>query len=314
MAEKTKALEAAQPTYSQRFIIAVVKEFGATVGGNLELSPYKQVLAQHLFIAVDTALKDLEANRLKKRDEGGTPIIWANINMNKLAIDAVHRVELGLDALIPGHIYPIPYLSGKTGKYDLDLRIGYIGKDYYRRKMAVVPPIDIIYQLVHKKDKFIPKMTPGAESYEFDIVEPFDRGEVVGGFGYIIYADKSRNKLILVSKADFDKSRKKSGSDKFWGPYEEQMQYKTLVNRVTSKLPVDPEKVNASYARVEIDEAREASEREIGENANRELIDVTGSAEEGPGEMSEEEKAEIMAAEAAEAQHGSAQAGAGPDF
>lgn len=274
MNDKAKMeIERKQPTYSQRFTVAVVNEFGATIGGKLELSPYKQVLAQHVFIAIDTALKDLEANRQKK-DKDGLPIIWTNVNMNKLAIDAVHRVELGLDALIPGHIYPIPYLNGKTGKYDLDLRIGYVGKDYYRRKMATDRPVDIIYQLVHKKDVFKPSMMPGAETYTFEITEPFDRGEVIGGFGYIIYADTSKNKLILVSKADFDKSKKKAGSDKFWGAYEKEMQYKTLVNRVTSKLTIDPEKVNASFAQVEIDEAQEVSEREIEQHANREYIDV----------------------------------------
>ena len=270
---KETAVQKAEPTYSQRFTLAVVKEFGATIGGKLELSPYKSVLAQHLFVGIDSALRDLEANRQKK-DKDGLPIVWANVNMNKLALDAVHRVELGLDALIPGHVYPIPYLNGKTGKYDLDLRIGYIGKDYYRRRMATITPKDIIYALVHKKDKFTPKMMPGAESYELEITDPFDRGEVIGGFGYIIYQDTTKNKLILVSKADFDKSKKKSKTNDFWGPYEEQMQYKTLINRVTSRLSIDPEKVNASYAQVEIDEAREASEREISQHANRGFIDV----------------------------------------
>lgn len=287
---QTKEIQKAGSTYSQRFTVAVVNEFGSTIGGKLELSPYKQALAQHLFIAIDTALKDLEANRLKKGKDDSPPIVWANVNMNKLAIDAVHRVELGLDALIPGHIYPIPYLNGKTGKYDLDLRIGYIGKDYYRRKMATVPPIDIIYRLVHAKDKFVPIVQPGAESYTLEIPSPFDRGEVIGGFGYIIYQDKTKNKLVLVSKSDFDKSRRKSGSDKFWGPYEKEMQFKTLVNRVTAKLPIDPEKVNASFAQVEIDEAQAESEREIEQHANRELIDVTESAKETePEQLSEEE-------------------------
>ena len=283
-------------TYSQRFTGMVLREFGDTIGGRLELSPYKQALAQHLFVGIDAALKDLEANRIKKGKTNDLPIVWANINMSKLALDAVHRVELGLDALIPGQIYPIPYMNGKTGKYDLDLRIGYVGKDYYRRKLATHPPKDIIYQLVHESDEFIPIMTPGAESYSFTIKSPFKRGPVIGGFGYIVYEDPARNKLILVSRDDFDKSRKASGSDKFWGPYEAQMQYKTLVNRVTKHLAIDPEKVNVSYAQVEIDEAREASEREIHENANGEVIDVQGT-----WTPSEEEKQAIEEQERSEA-------------
>ncbi len=306
--------EVKQPTYSQRFTGMVVREFGSTVG-NLELSPYKHVLAQHLFIGIDTALRNLEAKRLKDGKEG-KPIAWANINMNKLAVDAVHRVELGLDALIPGHIYPIPYFNGKLGLYDLDLRIGYVGKDYYRRKYTTVPPVDVIYQLVHAKDKFVPIVQPGAESYTFEIPLPFNRGEVVGGFGYIVHEDPSKNKLILVSKADFDKSRNAAKSKDFWGPYEREMQFKTLVNRVTSKLPIDPEKVNASFAAVEIDEAQAESEREIAQHANGDLLDVTGTGGENGGEMSEEEKAAIMEEEALMDQAGKQPqaAGKGPEF
>lgn len=290
MSQKKKdetSIQKQEPTYSQRFTAAVVREFGSTVGGHLELSPYKAALAQHLFVGIDTAMRDLEANRIKKGNQG-LPIVWSNVNMSKLTLDAVHRIELGLDALIPGHIYPIPYLNGKTGKYDLDLRIGYVGKDYYRRRMATSPPKDIIYQLVHETDEFVPVMAPSAESYTFTIKNPFKRGPVVGGFGYIVYDDPTRNKLVLVSKDDFDKSKKVSGSDKFWGPYEAQMQYKTLVNRVTKHLSLDPEKVNTSYAQVEVDEARAESEREIEEHANGEVIDVDGT-----WEPSEAEKKEI---------------------
>lgn len=297
-AEKKKEETAVQknaPTFAQRFTAKVINEFGATVGGSMELSPYKQALAQHLFVGIDTALKEHEARRIKSGDNKKLPIVWANIDMQKLALDAVHRIELGLDALIPAHIYPIPYLNGKTGLYDLDLRIGYVGKDYYRRKMAVTTPKDIIYQLVHENDRFLAIMRPGGESYEFEIGNPFSRGKVVGGFGYIVYEDETRNKLVLVSKDEFDKSRKASKTNDFWGPYEEQMQYKTLVNRVTKHLPVDPEKVNVSYAQVEVDEARAESEREIEQHANGQVIDVAGSwvpSDEEQKEIQEREKAE----------------------
>jgi len=250
----------------------VVKEFGNQVG-TLQLTPYQQRLAQHLFISVDTSLKRLEADRQSKNGSK-TPIVWNNVNMEKLAIDAVHRIELGLDALIPNHMHVIPYLSGKTGKYDLDLRVGYVGKDYYHRKMAIEPPLDIVYELVYEKDHFKPIKKTAAnkvESYEFDITDPFDRGAVKGGFGYIMFEDATKNKLILVSKADFDKSKKKAQSDKFWSSYPVEMMFKTLVHRVTSKLNIDPEKVNASFMQVEMDD----NQREIDEEANKgPIIDI----------------------------------------
>jgi len=278
--EQIKEVAKVEPTYSQRFTNMVVREFSRELG-NLEMTPYQERLAQHLFIGVDISLKKLEADRLKK-DTKKLPIVWTNVNMEKLAIDAVHRVELGLDALIPNHIHTIPYLNGKTGKYDLDLQIGYVGKDYYKREMALVPPKDIIYRLVYANDVFDPIMQ-GADNaidtYKLQIPNPFDRGEVIGGFGYILYDDPTLNRLIIVSKASFDKSQKKAQSDAFWGPYTEEMQMVALVRRVTAKLNIDPRKVNASYLKVEVAEAADSAEREIEEKANQEIIDINNEEE-----------------------------------
>ena len=270
-------VQKAEPTYSQRFTLAVVKEFGATIGGKLELSPYKQALAQHLFIGIDKALKELDAKRIKDGKNDWTPIVWANVNMEKLSMDSVHRIELGLDALIPNHIHVVPYKNSKTGKYDLSLDIGYVGKDYYKRKMALTPPIDIIYHLVHATDKFAPKMKRAhddIETYDFEITNPFDRGDVIGGFGYIMHADPTKNKLVIVPKSSFDKSRNAAKSDAFWKKHPEEMQKVCLVRRVTATLNIDPEKVNSSFLQVEMDDAEERAERQIEQHANREFIDV----------------------------------------
>lgn len=261
-----------EPTYSQRFTGMVVREFSAQVG-KLELTPYQERLAQHMFVAIDAQLKALAA----KQNKDAVPIEWANINMAKLAIDAVHRVELGLDALIPNHIHPIPYLNGKTKLYDLDLRVGYVGKDCYKRKMSLNPPTDIIYQLVYGSDEFTPMMKSHqrkVETYEFNIKNPFSRGEVVGGFGYIIYENEEENRLVIVSKADFDKSKDAAKSDKFWGPHTREMQYKTLVHRTLSHINIDPEKVNKSFLEVEMQEATDSAERDIQKNANKEILDI----------------------------------------
>ena len=293
MAKKEeKALQKVNPTMSERFTSMVVREFGSTVG-KLQLDPYQQRLAQHLFVAVDNALKTLEAKRL---DQGGkgTPMVWSNINMEKLAIDAVHRIELGLDALIPGHVYPIPYYNRRLGKYDLDLRIGYVGKDYYRRKMAVEEPVDIIYELVHETDEFQPikrSIENPIESFTFNVTNPFNRGKVIGGFGYIMYENPLKNSLVLVSKEDFDKSRAKAQSDQFWKQYEKEMQVKTLVHRVTSKLPVDPAKVNTSYMAVETDDAITENEREIDEYADQDFIDIESSVEKSEPKTKEKKQA-----------------------
>ena len=285
---------------AEKFTQVVIKQFGSTVGEGIKLTDYQRRLAQHLFVKIDMSMKELEKKRLQ-RGKPGSPITWENVNMNALATSAMQRVELGLDALIPNHIHVIPYWNTAAGKYDIDLRVGYMGKDYYKRQMAVEPPAEIVYQLVHKKDKFRPIMQGfknPVESYEFEIPEPFDRGEVVGGFAYLVYENERLNKLIIVSAAEFEKSRKKAGSDEFWGNYPDEMKYKTLVTRATKYLNIDPQKVNASYLAVEREEEvidAEIVKTEIEGNANKgPVLDITEEQQKldpAPAETQKEKEA-----------------------
>lgn len=311
-------------TVSARFVNAIMNEFIATAGNlPVKLDAGKKRLAQHLFIQMDAALQTLEKKRLDKGHKNSPPIVWANINMTRLAVDAMHRIDLGLDALIPNHLSIIPYLNGRTKKYDVDLRIGYVGNDYYRRKMAVEAPVDIIYELVHEKDKLVvikKSAKNKVESYEFEIPEPFKRGKVTGGFGYILFENPEKNKLVLVSEDDFLKYKAESKSDAFWGPWGEPMRYKTLVHRTTAKLQIDPDKVSPAYAVVEAeemalldDEQKSPEERlteDVAASANKEIIDIapepeprdkpepkTTARSEDADEIGPEEAAEIEAAE-----------------
>ncbi len=274
---KTGEVQKYEGPMSERFTSAVLKEFGSTAG-LVELTPFQRRLAQHLFIKIDTALQEFEKKR-EETDKAGVPIIWQNLNMTKLALSAMDRIELGLDALIPNHIWPIPYFNKRLGKYDLDLRVGYVGKDYYTRKMAIEEPTDIRYELVYSTDKFeVIKRSKDnlVETYQFEITKPFDRGEIVGGFGYISYENQNRNELIIVTEKDFQRSRKKAKSDTFWQDYPTEMKMKTLVHRVTSHLKIDPEKVNAAYLHVESDEEDAARVQvEIESKANKgDVIDM----------------------------------------
>lgn len=265
-------------TTSERFVAEVQRQFTAQMGSQLAWTDYQRTLAQHLFLKIDATLKALDA----KRQDNQASYTWENVNLQKLALDAVHRVSLGLDALIPNHIHPIPYWNSALKKYDIDLRIGYVGKLFCRTELAVEKPLDVIIHLVHETDRFVP-LFRGAnreiESYEFEVTQPFNRGPVVGGFGYIMYEDPRKNRLVLVTMEDFDKARRAAKSTEFWGDekdekWRKEMMYKTVVHRVADKIPLDPRKVNApSYAYIEAQEA-EAEEREMAAKANGVVIDV----------------------------------------
>lgn len=263
-----------KPEASERFTNQIMSQFQAEAGSPVQFTAYERALAQHLFLKVDSCLKEFEKKRRESGKESQAPFIWQNVNMRKLALDAVHRIQLGLDALIPAHIYPIPYFNGKEKLYDIDLRVGYRGELYYRTESAVEKPQDVRLELVYSSDEFSPMMKShdnNVEDYTFKIVNPFNRGNIIGGFAYISYKDPQKNKLVLVSEADFKKSCQAAKSQDFWSKYPAEMRYKTLVHRAMSHLPIDPKKVNApAFAAVESDSV----EVEIDRNANGEAIVV----------------------------------------
>ena len=251
--ENNKEIAKSEPTVSQRFMEKIRNQFITETSTEKEFSDYEKKLARDLYLKVDSQLKTLEADRIKK---GGkkTPIIWKNVNMEKLSMDSVHRINLGLDAMLPNHIHPIPFWNSKLKKYNLDLRIGYEGELYYKCEVAMEKPKDVRYELVHKNDNFkvIKKSSShSVEGYEFEIDNPFNRGVVVGGFGYIEYEDPTKNKLVIVTNEELKESER-SGNDIFWRKHKEKMQLKTVVHRTMAYIKPDPKKVNApSYAYVE---------------------------------------------------------------
>lgn len=296
-------------TIAQNFVAKIEKQFQGELGQGVNWTPLEQRLAQHLYIKIDGALKALESKRAAttyKKDD--PPISWDNVNLPKLAIDAVHRVNLGLDALIPNHIHVVPYLNKTTKKYDVDLMIGYMGEDHCHRKFAADEILDIRYQLVHETDSFTYGTTPeGLAWYTFDQTNPFNPGEVIGGFGYISYADPRKNRIVIVEYRDFEKARAASRGVEFWGgiqtawekdeatgknkkvegvhdeKFRKEMQYKTLVRRVTARIPLDPTKVNTPSWSAVLESRMDAIDAEaadvVSAHANAEVLAIPEHAE-----------------------------------
>ena len=264
-----------QKTASERYSDMVLKEYNALSSEPVQFTPNQKRLAQHLFIKTDSALKTLEAKRAGDPSKSTMlPYTWQNINLTKLAVDSIHRIEIGLDALIPNHLSMVPYWNKHLEKYDLDLSIGYVGKDYYRRKMAYDEPSDIIYELVYSTDVFEPiKKSHGidVESYKFEIKNPFERGRIIGGFGYIVYKDHTKNKLVIVTEVEFKESEALSKGS-FWRNNPKAMRYKTIVNRATDKVLIDPDKTNVSF--FEVEQSENEDFEQIEESKEEQIIEI----------------------------------------
>ena len=303
--KEQNALQKKELTASERFTNMVINEFQGNVG-ELNLNEYQKQLIRNYFIGIDNALKNAETSRQyssKKKDD--PTITWNNVNMNKLATDVVQNAKLGLDMSIPNHLHVVPYKNSKTNQYDLSLMPGYEGLKYIAANYSLYKVADIKVELVHENDIFQPIYKDNIEGYEFKITNPFARGNVIGGFGYIRYENEIHNKLVIMSIDELLKRKPSTASVEFWGGeknvwengkitgketvegWTNEMLYKTMVRATCKKVTVDPKKVNESYVYVMesednyyTDAQEDKINQEIEDNANKEIIDIEAEEQE----------------------------------
>ncbi|MDO4648994.1 MAG: recombinase RecT [Eubacteriales bacterium] len=302
-----------QVSASEAFTQHVLKEFGMSTSGAIQVTDFQRQLIQGYFIQIDRTLKAMEERRLNKnannRDhkyDDPDPITWKTIDLNALAMDIVHYARLGLDMMQSNHLHAIPYKNNSKlipgtefHQYRLNLMLGYNGIAYIAEKYAVEKPQNVTIELVYSNDTFKPvKKTRGVEveSYDFEITSPFDRGDIVGGFGYIEYADPKKNELVIMTLKDILKRKPQKASGEFWGGEKtvwengtkktvetegwfEEMCIKTIKREVYSPkhIPVDPKKVDDAYQYARLQELRMAeaeAQNTIDSESVSEVIDV----------------------------------------
>jgi len=162
--------------------------------------------------------------------------------------------------------------------------------------------------LVYSTDKFKSykkNRTNQCESYDFEIVNDFDRGEIVGGFYYHIFNGKpEKNRLVVFTLKDILKRKPAYAAVEFWGGekdiwedgqktgkkehvdgWYEKMCYKTIYRAAYNDITIDSQKIDDDYMNLKQTEMsfREAQvEKEIDENANSEIIDIQATATDEP--------------------------------
>lgn len=285
-------------TTTQRFVALVEKEMQAKMDQGLALTEFQKRLIQNYFIATDKAIAVAEEARLRKNEQyrDALPVSWNNIDMKQLATDVVHFSRLGLDPCQKNNLFIIPFKNNKKKLYDLTFMPGYVGLELITKKYALDVPLDVTAELVHASDTFRPHKKDrnhACETYEFTISNPFDRGEVIGGFAYIQYKDSEKNKLVIMTMADIEK-RKNSGNAnvEFWGGEKdewksgkktgkktevdgwfEEMCIKTIKRKVYggSEIPLDPRLIDDTYQYIkqrELDAEYTLTQAELDEVAN----------------------------------------------
>lgn len=289
----------AQISQSERFTNMVMKQYSST--GVYNPTEREKQLIRNYFICIDQMLAKTEAERLRKNSanrnhdyDNTLPYSWNTVDLPQLAQDLAHYARVGLDMMEDNTLFPIPYKNNKGSMYSITLMEGYNGIRYQAEKYALDPfkavTVEVIYQndvfRMVKKDSRNP-----VEGYELDIPNPFDRGKPVGVFGYIEYADPSKNKLVVFGEADVMKRKPKYASAEFWGGektvYENgkpvkthldgwlpEMFEKTMKREIygSKRIPRDPDKIDESYQYIRQREQQFEDiviEAEVTENGNR---------------------------------------------
>ncbi|AVR47224.1 recombinational DNA repair protein (RecE pathway) [Christiangramia fulva] len=323
--KKKNELAKQQPSHSERFTMAVQREMPKMGEENVQLTNRQKKLIQNYFIKIDGVLKDSEVKRLAKSENYRDPLeySWANINMNKLAQDVVAYSSIGLDPLQNNHIHPIPYKNSKTNQFDITFIEGYNGLELKAKKYGFDAPDTVIFELKYSTDHFKSlkkNLNNKVESYEFEITNDFDRGELEGGFYYMIYNDNpEKNKLVVMNRHQIEKRRPEYAAAEFWGGekdnweydqakgknvkkgkkqvegWEEEMFLKTLKRHCWNSIPIDSQKIDDFIMKV-IENETQGVERlvkdQITESANKKEIDFDDVDYEEVKEASQERSSE----------------------
>lgn len=288
-------------TPNQRFTGKVIQEFSTLSGNELELTNFQRKLMSNYFIKLDSVLKEAEMKRMKKGEQyrDAVSVEWKNVNIEKLAQDVVAFTSIGLDPMEPNHISLIPYKNNGTGKYDITCMMGYKGIELKAKKYGLDVPDSVIIELVYSTDKFKSKKKSfdnPIESYELEITNDFDRGEVVGGFYYHMFNENpTKNKLKLMSLKDILKRKPDYAAAEFWGGEKDkwengkkvgkettegwstEMYEKTLHRAAYNAITIDSEKIDVHFQRtIEQDISHDAVKNkvntEIEQKANKEPL------------------------------------------
>jgi recombination protein RecT len=287
-------------TMSERFMNKVMAEFTSGVG-EVALTSFQKRLAQNYFIALDASLKLAEEKRVKKSEKyrDALPITWANVNLEGLARSVVSAARIGLDPAQKNHINMMPFKNGATNKYEIVFIEGYRGIELKSKKYGLDIPDHVVVELVYSTDKFKSykkNRDNKVETYDFEITNDFDRGQIVGGFYYHSYNDNpEKNKLVVMTLKDIEKRKPAYASPEFWGGekvkwdngkkagteqvegWYEKMCYKTIYRAAYNDITIDSQKIDDDYMKLrqmELSLTEMKVGQEIEENANKEYLDA----------------------------------------
>lgn len=211
-------------------------------------------------------------------------IPWGKIKMNDLALTLAHMAKLNLDMSL-GHLSFIPFNNYKEGTVTMAPVISSKGYEYIAKTYGIEKVKNATVELVYETDRFsITKKDSNHEcdSYVFEVANPFNRGKIIGGFGYLEFEDSTKNFILAMSEEEILKYKPAKAKEEFWsGENRKKMYEKTIAKQLFKKVTLDPDKVNEIQSTLKIvdekdmDYNAEIAKEDIDENLGTgEFIDI----------------------------------------
>lgn len=277
MAKEIEKVDNEKALLANRFTQKVLSCYGV-VADKKDVTEKEKMLISGYFVKVDDALKEQN-------------ITWKEVEqqglLNDLALSMANKAVLGLDMRIDNHLNIIPSKNYNTGKITIKTITGYKGEIHKAKQFAVIPPLDIITELVYETDEFQPIKKSDGDSYTFNIKNPFNRGNVIGGFAYTKFENPMLNRIFTMSIEQILERKPKyvKANDNFWSKHPEAMYKKTLAKEACKSIDLDVNKIEQFRNAVDFEkeeqleqERQEANEVAEENTAKGDVIDVEYSA------------------------------------
>lgn len=233
--------EPKEMSMAERFTNKVVGYYN-DVAINVQPTEKEKILIAGYFMAMDAQMKD-------------AGIKWAELDLETVSRKLAAKAQLGLDMQLDNHLNVFSSKSAKNGKVTTFFITGYEGERHKAYKFAITPPIGDVVELIYSTDVFVPKMKSDGDDYEWTITSPFNRGTIVGAFGYLKFEDSRLNRLIFMNYEDLMKRKPQYAKEQFWGKWEDKMLKKTMARELFKHVSVDGDKVRKFRNAIEMEEA-----------------------------------------------------------
>lgn len=258
---------------AERFTNAIVKSYG-DIAKDIEVSKKQLQLISNYYVKLDEMIKNPDTKIQS----------WSQVRLPELATTLAHMAKLNLDMAL-GQLSFVPFKHKDTNTFDLVPVISAKGYEYIAKTYGIEAPKHYIVELVYSTDRFsITKRDSNHEcdTYTFEIKDPFNRGEIVGGFGYVEFKDKKKNFVLAMSKEDILKYKPQFAKDSFWtGENGKKMYEKTIAKQLLKRIALDPDKVNeveSAFSRIETEEINYTAfeaKQEVEENmCTSDIVDI----------------------------------------